>query len=124
LNIESVRDSYSSNSKGFNVGAGLNLGSDSKYTAKAEEGHNVVSNNAQAKLNQTVGLRTGDGLGSANANFGINNSNYQQKQAVVLIFNHKRYDYRALQAIKGNLNEAFCIVDFIHFSFIGLRCKK
>jgi hypothetical protein len=60
----------------------------------------------------------------ANANFGINNSNYQEKQAVVPIFNHKRYDYRALQAIKGNLNETFCIVDFIHFSFIGLRRKK
>ncbi|MDR1008325.1 MAG: hemagglutinin repeat-containing protein, partial [Campylobacteraceae bacterium] len=83
LNLVSVTNSYSSNSKGFNAGAGFGLGSDSDYTAKAQEGHSTASNVAQAKLNQQVGLRTGDGLGSTNANYQTNSANYQEKQVIL-----------------------------------------
>jgi filamentous hemagglutinin len=75
LNVESVRDSYSSNSKGFNVGAGFSLGGDSDYTGKTTK--------EQFSKNQQVGLRTGDGIGSSNANFGINSGTYQQQEVIL-----------------------------------------
>jgi hypothetical protein len=75
LNVESVRNSYSSNSKGFNVGAGFSLGADSEYISD-----DVAT---QTKLNQQVGARVGDELSSANYLSGKSSGNYQEKKVIL-----------------------------------------
>lgn len=84
LSVESQRDSSSSNSNGFNVSASASLGSDKDYTANEKEYANKKEYyKAQDNLNNTVGARTGDGLGSAGASYGANAGNSQSKQTVL-----------------------------------------
>ncbi len=64
LNIESLRDEYSSNSKGFNVNAGLGFGS------------------AGAAANRTPSLDVGK-VSSVNGGFSVNNGVTQTKQTVL-----------------------------------------
>ena len=75
LSVESQRDSSSSNSNGFNVSASASLGSDKDYTSGSKA--------QQSTLNQTVGARTGDGLGSAGASYGASTGTSQTKQTVL-----------------------------------------
>jgi len=84
LSVESQRDSSSSNSNGFNVSASASLGSDKDYTANEKEYANKKEYyKAQDNLNNTVGARTGDGLGSTGASYGANAGNSQGKQTVL-----------------------------------------
>ena len=75
LSVESQRDSSSSNSNGFNVSASASLGSDKDYTSGSAA--------QQGKLNNTVGARTGDGLGSAGGSYGASTGTTQSKQTVL-----------------------------------------
>ena len=67
LDIISLRDSSSSNSKGFNIGAGFSLGQDQDYTGK----------------DRTVGARVGDGPGSINGNLGASAGTTQVRQTLL-----------------------------------------
>ncbi|MDD3325402.1 MAG: hemagglutinin repeat-containing protein [Sulfurospirillaceae bacterium] len=75
LNVESQRDSSSSNSKGFNVSVSASLGGDKDYTSSSRAQQNT--------LNNTVGARVGDGLGSTGASYGANAGTTQSKQTVL-----------------------------------------
>ncbi|NLC27496.1 MAG: adhesin, partial [Campylobacteraceae bacterium] len=75
LSVESQRDTYSSNSKGFNVSVSGSLGNDKDYTSSSKA--------KQDKLNQTIGVRVGDGLGSTGASYGANAGTSQSKQTVL-----------------------------------------
>ncbi|AOO65592.1 hemagglutinin repeat-containing protein [Sulfurospirillum halorespirans] len=75
LSVESQRDSSSSNSNGFNVSVSASLGNDKDYTSGSKAQQNT--------LNQTVGARTGDGLGSAGASYGASTGTSQTKQTVL-----------------------------------------
>ncbi|WP_041959956.1 two-partner secretion domain-containing protein [Sulfurospirillum arsenophilum] len=84
LSVESQRDSSSSNSKGFNVSVSASLGKDKDYTANEKNYENKKDYyNAQDKLNNTVGARVGDGLGSTGASFGASTGTNQSKQTVL-----------------------------------------
>ncbi|MGE4542961.1 MAG: hemagglutinin repeat-containing protein [Pedobacter sp.] len=84
LDIISLRDSSSSNSKGFNVGASFSLGNDQEYTADRGDYANEQEHKAaQGKLNQAIGARVGDGLGSVGASFGASAGTTQVKQTVL-----------------------------------------
>lgn len=84
LSVESQRDSSSSNSKGFNVSVSGSLGNDKEYTANEKNYENKKDYyNAQDNLNNTVGARVGDGLGSTGASYGANAGTSQSKQTVL-----------------------------------------
>jgi len=75
LSVESVRDSSSYNSKGFNVSVSGSLGNDKAYTSDSKA--------IQNERNNTPGARVGDGLGSTGASYGANAGNSQSKQTVL-----------------------------------------
>jgi filamentous hemagglutinin len=59
----------------------------------------------QFSKNQQAGLRTGDGIGSSNANFGINQGTYQQKEVILtsITGNKVNIDIGGNTNIKGSL---------------------
>ena len=67
-----------------NVSVSASLGNDKEYTANEKNYENKKDYyNAQDKLNNTVGARVGDGIGSSGASFGANAGTTQSKQTVL-----------------------------------------
>ena len=86
LNLESVRDEYSSNSKGFNVNAGIGFGS------------------AGANSNRTPSLDVAN-QSSANAGFSVNNGTSLNKQTVLssITANNLNVNVKGNTNLKGSL---------------------
>ncbi len=76
LTVESIQDTVSSSNHGFNISGGFGMGSDPAYSSSDKT--------AQGQLNQTIGLRTGNGkIESVRAGLGASNGRSFDTQTVL-----------------------------------------
>jgi filamentous hemagglutinin len=92
LNVESLRDEYSSNSNGYNISAGISFGSDSDYAGKTTA--------EQKNLNNTVGVRTSSDIAGGNIGGGVNSGSTTSKQVVLTSITANNADI----TVGGNTN--------------------
>ncbi|MDD5548625.1 MAG: hemagglutinin repeat-containing protein [Sulfurovaceae bacterium] len=92
LNVESLRDEYSSNSNGYNISVGTSFGNDSDYTGS------TVSE--QKNLNNTVGARTSSNIAGGNIGGGVNSGSTTSKQVVLTSITANNADI----TVGGNTN--------------------
>lgn len=79
LTVESVQDTASSSNHGFNISGGFGMGSDPAYSSSDKT--------TQGQLNQTIGLRTGNGkIESVRAGLGASNGRSFDTQTVLTSF--------------------------------------
>ncbi len=82
LTVASLQDTSSSSSHGFNIGGGFELGNDSAYSSNNPD--DAARKVEQGKLNQRVGIRTGDGtVASVNGGIGASNGRSFDTQTVL-----------------------------------------
>jgi len=92
LNVESLRDEYSSNSNGYNISVGTSFGSDSDYAGKTTA--------EQKNLNNTVGVRTSSDIAGGNIGGGVNSGSTTSKQVVLTSITANNADI----TVGGNTN--------------------